>query len=166
MKVLPSGGSSFQNLSLTMPAGVTAAQMQYMGKAIGNIMSADGGALYLFPSGATAVAKIIVKNGVQASASSITTTISATEGQCIAQPLTNDINSEKIAVRNRNLRHFYHNANGEFEECANNGISSTQGGVMFTLGSKLFAVEPKGTSYCDGFQIVNVTNNAVVATHD
>lgn len=165
MKVLPSGGSSFQNLSLTMPASVTAAQMQYMGKAIGNIMGADGGALYLYPSGATAVAKIIVKNGVQTSASAIATTISVSEGQCIAQPLTNDINSEKIAVRNRNLRHFYHNANGEFEECANNGISSTQGGVMFTLGSKLFAVEPKGTSYCDGFQIVNVTDNAVVATH-
>ena len=164
MKILPSGGTTFQDLTITLPSEVAAAQMQYLGKAVGDIMG-DGGALYLFPSGATSVAKIIFKNGVQSSASAIPVNVITPDGQTIAIPLTSDVNSNNVAVRRRNNKHFYHLSGTEFVAYPDNGISTTQGGTIFTLAKTLYAVEPIGTSYCDGFQIVDYNKNQVVATH-
>ena len=167
MKVLPKGGKSFQDLALTMPDGVTANQMQYLGKAIGNIMSDEGGAIFIFPKEATAVAKIIVKNGAQTSATKIDVTAITADAQSIAIPLTNDINSNNIVARVRGAKHFYHNSGSEFVAYPDNGINTNQGGTVFTLNNTLFAVEPIGTpAYLDGFQVVDLTNNKVVATHD
>ena len=164
MKVLPAGGSSMQDLTITMPAGVTAAQMQYLGKATGDIMG-NGGALYLFPSGATSVAKITFKNGVQQSAEAITVGVITADGQSFATPLSNDYTSKDIAVRVRGQRHFYHNNGSAFVAYADNGIKTTQGGTIFKLGNVYYGVEPIGTSYRDGFQIVDLNSNVIVATH-
>ena len=165
MKVLPANGSTFQSLSLTMPDGVTANQMQYLGKAIGNIMSSEGGAIFIFPKDATAVAKIIVKNGQQVSATKISVNAITADAQSIAVPLTNNINSNDIAARVRGSKHFYHNNGSSFVAYTDNGINTTQGGTLFTLNNTLFAVEPIGTAYLDGFQIVDITNNNIVATN-
>ncbi len=164
MKVLPTGGSSMQDLTITMPAGVTAAQMQYLGKATGDIMG-NGGALYLFPSGATSVAKITFKNGVQQSAEAIAVGVITADGQSFATPLSNDYTSKDIAVRVRAQRHFYHSNGSTFVAYADNGIKTTQGGTIFKLGKSYYGVEPIGTSYRDGFQVVDLTNNVVVAKH-
>ncbi len=164
MKVLPAGGSSMKDLTITMPAGVAAAQMQYLGKASGDIMG-NGGALYLFPSGATSVAKIIFKNGVQQSAEAIAVGAVTADGQSIALPLSDDYTSNDIAVRNRNNKYFYHSNGSSFVAYADNGIKTTQGGTIFKLGDVYYGVEPIGTSYRDGFQVVDLTNNVVVATH-
>ena len=164
MKILSAGGSSMQDLTITMPEGVTAAQMQYLGKASGDIMG-NGGALYLFPSGATSVAKIIFKNGVQQSAEAIAVGAVTADGQSIALPLSDDYTSNDIAVRNRNNKHFYHSNGSSFVAYADNGIKTTQGGTIFKLGNIYYAVEPIGTSYRDGFQIVDLANNVVVAKH-
>ncbi len=166
MKVLPAGGSAFQSLSLTMPDGVTAAQMQYLGKAIGDIMGSEGGALYLFPSGATSVAKIVVCNGVQKSATAIVVDAITADAQSIAVPLTDDITSNDIAARVRGKNHFYHSNGSSFVSYSDNGINTTAGGTVFKLGGINYAVEPIGTSYCDGFQIVDLDNNVIVATHE
>ena len=152
------------DLTITMPAGVTAAQMQYIGKATGDIMG-NGGALYLFPSGATSVAKITFKNGVQQSAEAIAVGAVTAEGQSIATPLSDNYTSNDIAVRVRGQRHFFHNNGGSFVAYADNGITTTQGGTVFKLGNEYYGVEPIGTSYRDGFQVVELTNNVVVAKH-
>jgi hypothetical protein len=68
-------------------------------------------------------------------------------------------------VRVRGQRHFYHNNGSAFVAYADNGIKTTQGGTIFKLGKSYYGVEPIGTSYRDGFQIVDLTNNLVVATH-
>lgn len=164
MKILPAGGSSMKDLTITMPAGVTAAQMQYIGKATGDIMG-NGGALYLFPSGATSVAKITFKNGVQQSAEAIAVGVITADGQSFATPLSDDYTSNDIAVRVRGQRHFYHNNGSAFVAYADNGIKTTQGGTIFKLGKSYYGVEPIGTSYRDGFQVVDLTNNVVVAKH-
>ena len=164
MKILPAGGSSMKDLAITMPAGVTAAQMQYIGKATGDIMG-NGGALYLFPSGATSVAKITFKNGVQQSAEAIAVGVITADGQSFATPLSDDYTSNDIAVRVRGQRHFYHNNGSAFVAYADNGIKTTQGGTIFKLGKSYYGVEPIGTSYRDGFQVVDLTNNVVVAKH-
>ena len=166
-KILPKGGTAFQDLTVTLPDGVTATSMQYMGKAIGNVMSADGGAIYIYPKDATAVAKIIIKNGAQASATAISVGAlsTAVDGQAIAVPLTNDINSTKIAVRTRAAKYFYTNNDGAFATMEHANVNLTAGGTFFTLKNTLFVVEPIGTNYLDGFQIVDTTTGEVVATH-
>ena len=167
MKVLLANGTAFQDLTLTMPDGVTANQMQYLGKAIGNIMSADGGAIFIFPKDATSVAKIIIKNGVQTSATKIDVNAITADAQSIAIPLTNDINSNDIVARVRGANHFYYNNGTGFVAYPDNGINTTQGGTIFTLNGTLYNVQPIGsTAYLDGFQIVDVTNNTLLATHD
>ena len=174
MKILPAGGSAFQSISLTLPSDVTASTLQYMCKAQGNVMSAEGGAIYVFPSGSTKVAKIIIANGEQVSASSIDVSPVKSDGQSLALPLTSDINSDLLAVRNRtsDYKHFYLNDSGSFTACPNNGISTTQGGTIFKAADVYFAVEPvlngaaSDVAYIDGFQIVNLKTGAVVATHE
>ena len=164
MKILPANGSAMQDLSITMPSGVTAAQMQYLGKASGDIMG-NGGALYLFPSGATSVAKITFKNGVQESAEVIAVSAVTADGQSFALPLGNDYTSNDVAVRVRGQKHFFHNDGTSFVAYPDNGITTTQGGTVFKLADVYYGVEPIGTAYRDGFQIVDLTNNVVVATH-
>lgn len=164
MKVLPAGGSSMKDLTITMPAGITTAQMQYLGKATGDIMG-NGGALYLFPSGATSVAKITFKNGVQQSAEAIAVGAVTADGQSFATPLSDDYTSNDVAVRVRGQRHFFHSNGSSFVAYADNGITTTQGGTVFKLGEVYYGVEPIGTSYRDGFQIVDLTKNVVVAKH-
>lgn len=164
MKILPANGSTMQDLSITMPSGVTAAQMQYLGKASGNIMG-NGGALYLFPSGATSVAKITFKNGMQESAEAIAVGTVTADGQSFALPLSNDYTSNDVAVRVRGQKHFFHNDGTSFVAYPDNGITTTQGGTIFKLADVYYTVEPIGTSYRDGFQVVDLNNNIVVAKH-
>lgn len=164
MKVLPAGGSYMQDLTITMPAGVAAAQMQYLGKATGDIMG-NGGALYLFPSGATSVAKVTFKNGMQQSSEAITVASVTADGQSIVVPLSDDYTSNDVAVRVRGQKYFFHSDGSTFVSYPSDNISTTQGGTIFKLGGVYYAVEPIGTSYRDGFQIVDLTNNIVVAKH-
>lgn len=165
-KVLPKGGSAWQDLAVTLPDGITAAANKYIGKAIGNIVT-GGGVMMVIPSGNTKVAKIYISKGAQASCKAIDLGgIFTADAETFAMPLEATVSSDKLAVRKRGSNHFYHNLNDSFTALANNGISQTQGGTLFTLNEKLYAVEPIGTTYGDGFQIVNVTENKVVATHD
>ena len=100
-------------------------------------------------------------------ATKIDVTAITADAQSIAIPLTNDINSNNIVARVRGAKHFYHNSGSEFVAYPDNGINTNQGGTVFTLNNTLFAVEPIGTpAYLDGFQVVDLTNNKVVATHD
>ncbi len=166
LKVLRADGSRFEDMSLTLPAGVTASNMQYMGKAVGDIMSNAGGALFMFPNGSTSVVKFVIANGSQKSASLIAVNDVTADAQSIAVPLTHDVSSNVIAVRKRGDRHFFTNYEGSFAPCADNEITTTQGGTVFRLYGNLFAVEPVGAAYCDGFQIVNLTTNTIVARHE
>ena len=130
-------------------------------------MSAEGGAIFIFPKDATAVAKIIIKNGVQTSATKIDVTAITADAQAIAIPLTNNINSNDIMARVRGSKHFYYNNGASFVPYADNGINTTQGGTVFSLNGTLYNVQPIGTTaYLDGFQIVDITNNQIIATHN
>lgn len=165
-RVLPKGSSTWQDLTVTLPDGVTAGAMKTVGKAIGDIMSASGGVFFVSPNTSTKVGKIYISNGAQASSKAIDVAGAVTiDSETFATPLSNTLSSDKIAVRYRLSRHFFHNNDGAFKAFSDNGITTTQGGTIFTVGGKLYAVEPIGTAYGDGFQIVDVEANEVVATH-
>lgn len=164
-KILPAGKTTFQDLSITLPDGMTTNQMQYLGHIVGDIMSSSGGVMFLFPNTSTAVAKIYIANGVQKSSKKIDIGVLTADAQAIVVPLENNTGSDAIAVRVRANNHFYYHNGTEFVAYANNGINKTQGGTLFTLNETLYAVEPIGTNYVDGFQVVDITNNKILATH-
>ena len=164
-KILPAGKTTFQDLTVTLPDGMTTNQMQYLGHIVGDIMSETGGVMFLFPKDATSVAKIYIKKGAQASSKKIDIGVLTADAQSIVIPLEKNVGSDAIAVRVRANNHFYYHNGSEFVAYANNGINKTQGGTLFTLNETLYAVEPIGTNYVDGFQVVDITNNKIVATH-
>ena len=139
--------------------------MQYLGHIVGDIMSSSGGVMFLFPNTSTSVAKIYIANGVQKSNKKIDIGVLTADAQSIVVPLENNMGSDAIAVRVRANNHFYYHNGTEFVPYANNSINKTQGGTLFTLNETLYAVEPIGTNYVDGFQVVDITNNKILATH-
>lgn len=164
-KILPAGKTTFQDLAVTLPDGMTTNQMQYLGRIVGDIMSSSGGVMFLFPNTSTSVAKIHIANGVQKSNKKIDIGVLTADAQSIVVPLENNMGSDAIAVRVRANKHFYYHNGTGFVAYANNGINNTQGGTLFTLNETLYAVEPIGTNYVDGFQVVDITNNKILATH-
>lgn len=159
-QILPAGGDALQPLTVTMPANATAGRMDFMGRANGNILSEEGGAIYLCPQNSTAVAKIFIANGVQVvekSKSFAVETAGSTDG--VAQPLDNNPeNDNYVACPNRTLKGFI--------GYTNVGANSTAAGDVVTLNGVTFSIEPTGTDYCDGFQIVDRSTDKVVATHE
>ena len=159
-QILPAGGDALQPLTVTMPANATAGRMDFMGRANGNILSEEGGAIYLCPQNSTAVAKIFIANGVQVvekSKSFAMETAGSTDG--VAQPLDNNPeNDNYVACPNRTLKGFI--------GYTNVGANSTAAGDVVTLNGVTYSIEPTGTDYCDGFQIVDRSTDKVVATHE
>ena len=158
--ILPAGDDAVQPLTVTMPANATAGRMDFMGRANGNILSEEGGAIYLCPQNSTAVAKIFIANGVQVpekSKSFAVETAGGTDG--VAQPLDNNPeNDNYVACPNRTLKGFI--------GYTNVGANSTAAGDVVTLNGVTYSIEPTGTDYCDGFQIVDRSTDKVVATHE
>lgn len=158
--ILPAGGDAVQTLTVTMPDGATSGRMDFMGRANGNILSEEGGAIYLCPQNSTAVAKIFIANGVQVpekSKSFAVETAGGTDG--VAQPLDNNPeNDNYVACTNRTLKGFI--------GYTNVGANSTAAGDVVTLNGVTYSIEPTGTDYCDGFQIVDRSTDKVVATHE
>lgn len=158
----------FTSINITVPEGVTAARMDGLGKAVGDIFSEAGGAVFFAGASNTAIAKIFIANGQQVAKKSkaIQTGISL-DNLTIATALTDDPESDDITFRVRGNRDFYHNNGTKWVAYTRAGnVSSSSGGDVFTVGGTLYTVEPAGATYYDGFQIVNRTTNEVVATHE
>lgn len=158
----------FKKINITLPKGVTAARMDALGNAVGDIFSETGGAVFFAGASNTAIAKIFIANGQQVveKSKAIETGI-AFDTTVIATALTDDPESDEIVVRHRSNKDFYYNNGTKWVAYKRVGnVSSSSGGDVFTVGGTLYTVEPSGTNYCDGFQIVNRATNEVVATHE
>lgn len=172
-QILPAGGDALIDLNVTLPEGVAAGRMDIMGRAIGNVMSEDGGAFYIVPTGGTKIAKVFVANGAQvaekteASAQTIAVgSIAAADNLTYVQPLDNDVNGWNVAWRVRTGKDFCYWQNGETKVYSNAGASTTAGGDIVVLNGVTYTFEPMGTAYADGFQVVDRSTNTVVATHE
>ena len=81
-------------------------------------------------------------------------------------PLTDDPESDDIAVRLRSSKDFKYNNGTKWVAYKQVGtINTGVGGDFVTLNGTLYSIEPAGTNYADGFQIVDRRTNTVVATH-
>lgn len=166
--ILPAGGDAVQPLTVTMPEGATAGRMDFIGRANGNIMSAEGGAVYLCPSGSASVAKIFIANGAQvAEKSKSFTAIVACGTDGVAVPLDNNPEGDNFLARPaRNQSTFSYYTDGVPTAYEEAGSNLTAAGDAVVLNGVTYTIEPAGTNYCDGFQIVDRSTNEVVATHE
>ena len=172
MRILPAGGDAVQPITLTMPRGVNAASIQYIARAKGDIMSEEGGIVYMFPSGAGGAAKIVIKNGAQVTEESayITSSDAAlSDGQSLSVPLDmEDMTNDEVAFRVRANQDFYVYNGEEYAPLKRLNVTTTAGGDAFYWGGKLYTIEPVGTAYCDGFEVVDRSdpeNPKVIVTH-
>lgn len=165
-KILPYGETSVKDLSVKLPDGVTPVGMQYMGRAKGDVMSAEGGVFYI---GSTANAvRVFVAGGVQdvAKSKAITTGMPA-GAETIVQPDSSSLDDDEILLRNRSKQNFYYWSGEKYVAySAPWKANSTCGGDAFKLNGTLYTIEPSGTNYVDGFVIVDRSTNKVVATHE
>ena len=172
MRILPAGGDAVQPITLTMPRGVNAASIQYIARAKGDIMSEEGGIVYMFPSGAGGAAKIVIKNGAQVTEESAYITSSdavLSDGQSLSVPLDmEDMTNDEVAFRVRANQDFYVYNGEEYAPLTRLNVTTTPGGDAFYWGGKLYTIEPVGTAYCDGFEVVDrsdLENPKVIVTH-
>ena len=162
----------FKKIDITLPEGVTAARMDALGNAVGDIFSETGGAVFFASSFGnvtnTAIAKIFIANGQQVAEKTKAIPADITlDNTTIATALTDDPESDDIVIRYRSSKDFYYNNGTKWVAYKRVGnVSSSSGGDVFTVGGTLYTVEPSGTNYYDGFQIVNRATNEVVATHE
>ncbi|MGN0229203.1 MAG: hypothetical protein ACI4BH_05270 [Muribaculaceae bacterium] len=165
LKVLPKGATELQDLAVTLPEGVNAAAMKFLGRAVGDVMSENGGAFCEFPSGNTKVAKIFVANGAQVVEKSFAADAGVTaDSEGLAVLVGKDPESTTIAARLRGQYDFY--LDGKALPRLN--INSTQGGDVFMIGEKLYSLEPTGAAYLDAFDVVDRSGDApvVIASHE
>lgn len=160
-KILPAGTTEMIDLAVTLPEGVKAGRLDFLGRAVGNVMSETGGAFYITPAGSGKIAKIFVAKGAQVAEKSkaiVAGVPCASDGH--VQPADNNPETDNIFVRPARSQAF-------FDGFTKVGTANlTAGGDAVTLSGTLFTIEPCGTNYVDGFQIVNRKTNEVVATHE
>ena len=159
------------SINITLPEGITSSRMDITGRAVGDFFSETGAAVFFCGTGQTSVSKIFIANGAQVvdKSKAITTSITF-DGTTIAVPLTDDPESDEIAIRKRTDVDFkYYNGTAWTAYRRKGGICSNSGGDIFTLNGTLYTIEPAKInatkSYYDGFQIVDRSTNTVVATH-
>lgn len=166
--ILPAGSDAVQPLTVTMPEGATDGRMDFIGRANGNIMSAEGGAVYLCPQNSTSVAKIFIANGAQvAEKSKALTAIVPCGTDGVAVALDNNPEGDNFlarAARNQSTFAYYTDGTPTAYEVV--GSNLTAAGDAVVLNGITYTIEPAGTNYCDGFQIVDRSTNTVVATHN
>ena len=148
--------------------GGTSARMDFMGKAVGDIFSETGGAVFMCINESTSVVKIFIANGaVVAEKCKLIQNVGYTfDTTSFAVPLTDDPEKDDIAVRKRTDKDFkYYNGTKWVAYKQVGTINQGVGGDFVTLNGTLYSIEPAGTNYADGFQIVDRSTNTVVATH-
>ena len=159
------------SINITLPDGIESSRMDITGRAVGDFFSETGAAVFFCGDGQKSVSKIFFKNGAQVveKRKAITTSITF-DGTTIAVPLTDDPESDEIAIRKRTDVDFkYYNGTTWTAYKRIGGICSNSGGDIFTLNGTLYTIEPAKINatenYYDGFQIVDRSTNTVVATH-
>lgn len=99
-----------KTVNVTLPDGVTAARMDFIGRAAGDVFSEEGAALFIIGSGQSVAAKIFIAKGeyVAAKSKALPKLPFTVDNMTIIQPLTESPESDDVAVRYRSNRDFYH----------------------------------------------------------
>lgn len=167
LKILPVGSSDPQDLTITLPTGITAASTRYFGKAIGDVTSDKGGVIFLWPQNNTKIAKITIKNGQQQSAEAIETGLTSNAASTVT-PLTSDLSSNETILQV--ARKYYKFDGTKATQLTNpTGVNDNYGAAFFVMGGKQYSVQYYGTTTgLDGFAVIDRSGSTptIVAKHE
>ena len=174
--ILPAGKTTKDDLidlgTIASPTGCAAGSMHTVGRAIGNVMSEEGGAFYTFANAQTKITKFFIANGAVVADKCAAIEIGGNKtytanSQGIVQPINSDVNAVDNVVWTirSNANSLYTLDGTAYKEYALNeeGAScGTAGGDIITLNGVTYTIEPSGTHYSDGFVIVDRTKTTKV----
>ena len=156
--------------------GYVGARMDFIGRGVGDIFSATGGAFFFAngtdTEGAKKILKVYITNGeLDMTKTKVLDAPASADNGTIVIPMTNDPASDDVVFR---YRSNYNGKYGQFQyhngtkwvayTDASTKPSATSGGDIIMLDGMLFTIEPTGSNYYDGWQIVERNTNTVVAS--
>lgn len=178
--ILPAGKTAKADLidlgTIASPNGTEAGSMHTVGRAIGNVMSATGGAFYVMGNKQKKITKFFIANGTVVNEKCTAIEIGGSNeyianSQAIVQPINNDVNAtDNVVWTIRSTANQFFKLDGtaykEYAKTETGASCGTGGGDIITLGGVIYTIEPSGTNYSDGFVIVDRTNDKVVYTRE
>ncbi len=168
LKIWNKTTGAISEIEVTIPKGVTSTnRMDVFGKVVGDITSETGGAVFFCPATGNKIVKLFFANSAQVVEKSkvIETAFANFQTTCIAQPLTNDPESDAIILKDKGVKDVYVFDGTNWTTLENVGVNGSTGIDAVTLNGTQYTIEPAGADFTDGFQIVDRSTNTVVATH-
>ena len=168
LKIWNKTTGAISEIEVTIPKGVTSTnRMDVFGKVVGDITSETGGAVFFCPATGNKIVKLFFANSAQVVEKSkvIETAFANFQTTCIAQPLTNDPESDAIILKDKGVKDVYVFDGTNWTTLENVGVNGSTGIDAVTLNGTQYTIEPAGVDFTDGFQIVDRSTNTVVATH-
>jgi hypothetical protein len=162
IRIIPTDGSAPVDVAIS---GVTEARNDWYGTAQGNLLSPQGGRLYILPNNSTKLSVVTIKNGVQDVAASHTFDVAGASGYSIVYSFTPGV-KEHVMVCPRGTDKSYLDgtlaADGQSMTTTPlfmPGKTESIGATFFTMGGVNYVVYPSGTKYMDGFSIAPVSSS-------
>lgn len=166
--VIVKAGGTTQELKITLPSDFTElanyaagwGRIDQVGRITGDVMSEDGGIMYLLGNGATQALMVYIKNGEQDtstfeySVDDVALPAGANTSS-IAQPYygiddllgMGDDACKGFAMRNRSSKAIYYQEDGEWKAVPAPANANTQEGFdWFELGGEMYYIQPTKTS--------------------
>lgn len=168
LKIWNKTTGTISEFEVTIPESVTStSRMDVFGKVVGDITSETGGAVFFCPSNGNKIVKLFFANSAQVVEKSkvIETAFANFQTTRIAQPLTNDPESDAIILKDKGVKEVYVFDGTNWTTLENAGVNGSTGIDAVTLNGTQYTIEPTGVDFTDGFQIVDRSTNTVVATH-
>lgn len=168
LKIWNKTTGAISEIEVTIPKGVTSTnRMDVFGKVVGDITSETGGAVFFCPATGNKIVKLFFANSAQVVEKSkvIETAFANFQTTCIAQPLTNDPESDAIILKDKGVKDVYVFDGTNWTTLENVGVNGSTGIDAVILNGTQYTIEPAGVDFTDGFQIVDRSTNTVVATH-
>lgn len=171
LKIIAADGKSFKDITIKADGAVINGRCDFMGKASGNLLSEDGGVLWLVGGTNTGVVKVPVAEGVIDTDNVFEATV---DGAAVTASTSTVVNAYTDAEGNAKMLYVTRNANpvvlegdetltGTAIALPNKGACN--GAFPFTLGGYNLVAYPTLPNYLDGFAIAEAGAEAAVVSH-
>lgn len=181
--IISAADNSVTPLTITMPEDAPAARIDQVGRVVGNVLSEEGGYMYLWCSGNSTVAVIKIVNGVQDEASTYASiAIDAATTSCVAQPAWATV-AEIDELADPSASFYFRNRSTQtvkgFNEDGSEVVSYTtpaadatnadlkarscEGFDVFTLNGVTYCVHPyDDVNYGPGFAVTELATGNII----
>lgn len=175
LKIISADGTTVKQLTIATAAGEAAVKgrCDFMGKASGNLLSPEGGVLYLVGASNKGVVRVPIANGTLNPANVAEVPIEGLKvlinNTTVVNAYTTSLGLQRAIFANRfksPVTLEYDGTSFAAKEVPVTGKSICNGAFAFALGGYDLVAYPKLPNVTDGFSIAQIDSSNVVATHD